>query len=589
MKALFLFLFLISTSLFSQEDLLAKEYFKNGEFEKALASYQALYKKTPNNNNYFVALIKSHQQLEQLDEAEALLKNQISRITYPALYVELGYNYQLKNDIEQANINYNKAISFVDDNPNYAFSIGKYFEDRSLLERAVATYEKAMSLKADLNFNSQLAKIYGEQGNVEKMFESYLNFIEFNDTYINSIKRAFNEFISEDSENESNQILKKILLKKIQHNPDLMWNELLSWLFIQQKDYKKAFAQEKAIFNRKPESLNRVEELAFIAVNDEEYDIAQEIFVYITETAQDPETQIAAHDNLLQIEAKTSNDLNSLEKKYLSLFDTFGRSLGTLNLQISYAHFLAFYVHEPQKASTFLKSSLGLPLTALEEGKVKLELADILVFEEKFNEALIYYSQIQRNLKNSTLSQEARYKVARTSYFKGDFKWAESQLKILKSSTSQLIANDALDLMLLITDNKFEDSTQTALKLYAKADLLAFQNKTDDAIQVLDQVLIEHKGTTIEDQALYKQGKLLESKNEFTKAETNYLNIITNYKDDLLADDAYFALAELYEKRLQQPEKAKEYYEQIIFNYEDSIYYVEARKKYRMLRGDAIN
>ena len=152
MKALFVLFFLISTSLYSQEDLLAKEYFKNGEFEKALASYQALHKKTPNNNNYFVALVKSHQQLEQFNEAEALLKEQISRITYPALYVELGYNYELKNNLEQANINYDKAISFIDANPNYAFSIGKYFEDRSLLERAVTTYEKAMGLKEDLNF-----------------------------------------------------------------------------------------------------------------------------------------------------------------------------------------------------------------------------------------------------------------------------------------------------------------------------------------------------------------------------------------------------------------------------------------------------
>lgn len=589
MKALFVLFFLISTSLYSQEDLLAKEYFKNGEFEKALASYQALHKKTPNNNNYFVALVKSHQQLEQFNEAEALLKEQISRITYPALYVELGYNYELKNNLEQANINYDKAISFIDANPNYAFSIGKYFEDRSLLERAVTTYEKAMGLKEDLNFNSQLARIYGEQGNVEKMFESYLNFIEFNDTYINSIKRAFNEFISEDSENESNQILKRILLKKIQQNPNLLWNELLSWLFIQQKDYKKAFIQEKAIFYRNPESLNRIEELAFIAVNDEAYDVAKEIFVYITETVQEADAQIEAYDNLLKIEVQTNQDVSKIENDYQQLLETYGLSNRTLNLQISFAHFVAFYKHEPEQASSFLKQSLDLPLSALEEGKIKLELADILVFEEKFNEALIYYSQIQRNLKNSTLSQEARFKVARTSYFKGDFNWAESQLKILKSSTSQLIANDALDLMLLITDNKFEDSTQAALKLYAKADLLAFQNRTDAAIQILDDVLIQHKGTTIEDQALYKQAKLLETKNEFAKAETNYLNIITNYKEDLLADDAYFALAELYEKQFQQPEKAKEYYEQIIFNYEDSIYFVDARKKYRMLRGDAIN
>ena len=380
----------MTTSLFSQEDLLAKEYFKNGEFEKALATYQALHKKTPNNNTYFIALIKSHQQLEQYNEAEILLQKQISRITYPALYVELGYNFQLKNNLEQANVNYDKAISFVDTNPNYAFSVGKYFEDRSLLERAVTTYEKAMELKADLNFNSQLARIYGEQGNVEKMFESYLNFMEFNDTYVNRIKQAFNQFISEDSENENNLILKKILLKKIQQKPDLLWNELLSWLFIQQKDYKKAFTQEKAIFNRKPESLDRINELGFIAENDKAYEIAKTIFTYITETAQDPEIQIEAYNNLLQIEVETNEDTNTIDKSYQELFETYGRSLRTLSLQISYAHFLAFYKHETANASKLLKKCLDLPLTDLQEGKVKLELADILVFEEKFNEALIY-------------------------------------------------------------------------------------------------------------------------------------------------------------------------------------------------------
>ena len=589
MRFLVLLFLLFSFSSFSQDDILAKEYYNSGEFEKALSYYEDLYKKTPNNNSYLVSLVKTHQQLEQLDSAENLLIEQIKRIRYPALYVELGYNYQLKNNTELANINFNKAIAYIDENVNFAFTVGRYFEDRSLLDQAIITYEKAMLIKPSLNFNSQLARIYGEQGNVEKMFESYLNFIDHNDTYINTIKRAFNEFITEDSENENNLMLKKILLKKMQQKPDVIWNELLSWLFIQQKDYKKAFIQEKAIFKRKPESLDRIYELAFIATNDEDYTIAKDIFTYLTETAQDLDTKIDAYYNLLQIEIKTQSDLKVIEDKYLELFNLYGIQNQTLNLQISYAHFLTFYKNESDKGVKFLKESLKLPLSPLQEGQVKLELGDILVAQEKFNEALINYTQIQRNLKNSTLSQEARFKVARTSYFKGDFDWAESQLKILKSSTSQLIANDALDLMLLIRDNKFEDSTQTALKLYAKADLLAFQNKPDAAIIVLDEILLNHKGESIEDQALFKQGKLFEEKLQYDKAEVNYNAIITNYKDDILADDAYFALAELYEYKLDQPQKAKDLYEQILFNHEDSIYFVDARKRYRILRGDAIN
>ncbi|WP_339611287.1 tetratricopeptide repeat protein [Xanthomarina sp.] len=577
--------------MFSQEDIVAAEYYKNGDFEKALLSYKKLYNKSPNNNTYLLQLVKSLQQLEKYQEAETLLLEQISRVNYPPLLIELGYNYQLQNNIINAETYYESALKTIDQNPNFVFVVGKAFEDRSLLDQAITAYEKAMVLKPDLNFNVQLARIYGDQGNVEKMFESYLNFVELNDSYINTIKRAFSEFISENSDNKNNVLLKRILLKKIQTDQNLLWNEMLSWLFVQQKDYNKAFTQEKAMFFRQPESLDRIEELAHIALADKAYQVALDIFTYLTETAQDLDTKLKAYYNLIEIKTQlaTKEEYNSILSEYKAVFDAYGTHTKTLFIQISYAHFLAFYKHEPNQAVSVLKQSLELPLNSFQEAGVKLELGDVLVLQEKFNEALIYYTQVQRNLKNSTLSQEARYKVAKTSYYKGDFKWAESQLKILKSSTSQLIANDALDLMLLITDNKYEDSTQTALKLYAKADLMAFQNQTDNAIELLDEILTNHKGKTIEDQALFKQAQLFEKNQEYHRAEANYQAIITNFSDDILADDAYFFLAELYRKKLNQPEKAKELYEKIVFNYQDSIYFVDARNNFRSLRGDAIN
>lgn len=577
--------------MFSQEDIVAAEYYKNGDFEKALLSYKKLYNKSPNNNTYLLQLVKSLQQLEKYQEAETLLLEQISRVNYPPLLIELGYNYQLQNNIINAETYYESALKTIDQNPNFVFVVGKAFEDRSLLDQAITAYEKAMVLKPDLNFNVQLARIYGDQGNVEKMFESYLNFVELNDSYINTIKRAFSEFISENSDNKNNVLLKRILLKKIQTDQNLLWNEMLSWLFVQQKDYNKAFTQEKAMFFRQPESLDRIEELAHIALADKAYQVALDIFTYLTETAQDLDTKLKAYYNLIEIKTQlaTKEEYNSILSEYKAIFDTYGTHTKTLFIQISYAHFLAFYKHEPNQSVSVLKQSLELPLNSFQEAGVKLELGDVLVLQEKFNEALIYYTQVQRNLKNSTLSQEARYKVAKTSYYKGDFKWAESQLKILKSSTSQLIANDALDLMLLITDNKYEDSTQTALKLYAKADLMAFQNQTDNAIELLDEILTNHKGKTIEDQALFKQAQLLEKNQEYHRAEANYQAIITNFSDDILADDAYFFLAELYRKKLNQPEKAQELYEKIVFNYQDSIYFVDARNNFRSLRGDAIN
>jgi tetratricopeptide (TPR) repeat protein len=591
MRLILILCLMMGVNVFSQEDALANDYFKNSDFEKALLEYKKLYAQSPSNINYITQIVAAHQQLEQYDESETFLLKLIERINYPAFYVELGFNYQLKNDLQKATENYNKALASLDTNVNNVFSVSRSFEGHALLTETIAAYEKAMVLKPDLNFKLQLAKIYGEQGNIEKMFINYIDFAKNNQNALNNIKRSINDFISENSANENNVLLRKILLKNLQQEPDLIWNDLLSWLFIQQKEFAKAFVQEKAIYTSIPESLHRIEELAQIAASENQNDIAKEIFVYIVNTSQDTETLLSAHYNLLQLETETSSKSNyrTINNQYLELFKKFGNVPETLSLQIAYGHFLAFYMNETDKAIAFLEETLKLSLTELEQAEVKLELGDILVLQEQFNKALIYYTQIQRNLKNSTISQEARFKVAKASYYKGDFKWAESQLKILKSSTSQLIANDALDLKLLISDNKYEDSLQVALKLYSKADLLAFQNRHDEAISLLSKILEEHKSDPIVAQALFKQAQLFEIKKEFVKAEVNYQNIIANYKDGILIDNAYFALGELYANHLNDTEKAKMQYEQILFNYQDSIYFVDARKKYRALRGDAIN
>ena len=583
--------FLCSSMVFAQSEQLAKSYYDKGMFEKALISYQKLYANNLGNSNYFFRIIEIHQQLEQLDEAEQLLLEKIQVTGNPHYFVELGYNFQLRNNEVKAREYYDLAKKGIEEKPVYAYYVARRFEEHALIDDAAQVYERAMELRPESNYNMQLARIYGEQGKVEKMFRSFLDFVEMNVTYVNYAKRSFSEYISENGDDENNKILRQVLLKKIQEQPNIMWNEMLSWLFIQQRDYRKAFAQEKAIYNRQKETLRGLIDLAVITMEENDTETSFEILDYLIENASDIETILESHKNKLELQTKLASpkDLKDIQESYLVLFDTYGLQAPTANLQLSYGHFIAFHLEQPDEAIEFLKSTLNNGLSKFQQAKIKLKLGDILVFQEKFNQALIYFSQIQESLKNSTLAQEARFKVAKTSYYKGDFRWAETQLKILKSSTSQLIANDALDLKLLISDNKWEDSTQTALKLYAKADLFAYQNKTVDAIALLDQILESHKTESIVDQALLQQARLYEAQKAYEKAEANYLQIIENYREDILADDAYFGLAELYVKYLNKPEKAQELYEQIIFNYADSIYFVEARKKYRALRGDAIN
>jgi tetratricopeptide (TPR) repeat protein len=447
-----------------------------------------------------------------------------------------------------------------------------------------------MELNPQLNANLQLARIYGEQGKLEQMFSKYIDLIETRPNYTSIAQNNFSLYVIEDPDNEANVILRRTLLKKLQQEPNLLYNELLSWLFIQQKDYKKAFAQEKAIYKRTEEDLSGITELAVITISEKAYEDAEEIVKFIIEKSPTSDGKLYGYQFLMKIRLETVEPKEYAEvgDQFEKLLNTYGRGNETYLLQIDYNHFLAFKANEIEKATNNLKTLTNKNLNSYQESRVKMELADILVLDEKFNRALIYYSQIQKKVKSDVLAQEARFKVAQTSYFKGDFEWAKAQVDVLRKSASQLIANDALELSLMIHDNTLEDSLQTALKKFAKADFLALQNKNTAAIQALDEILINHKGEKIEDEALLKQGKLFEKTNQYTKAEENYLKLIELYKEDILGDDAYYHLAKLYENQLENEQKAKEYYEQIIFNFADSIYFIEARKRFRMLRGDEI-
>ncbi|SNR27183.1 Tetratricopeptide repeat-containing protein [Maribacter sedimenticola] len=594
MRKIFFFIafFAMMGMAWSQDDFLAKQYFADGDFEKAVVFYEKLVEKNPRRTEYAQDLVSCYQQLERYIDAGDFLRNRLNeRNPYPTLLVDLGYNYALQELGKEATIYYDKALNIIQKNPNYGYAIGLRFQNYSLLDLAIQAFKKAMQLNPGLDYNYQLARIYGEQGKIEDMYNAYLNLVSEGKTSKSNILRSIDDFISENAEDPNNISFKKVLLDRAQKNPNILWNELLSWLFVQQKQFGSAFRQEKAIYKRiDGNSTMRMEGLGEQALEEQDFDVAKDIFEFIIDNTNDEVTQLNAELHLIDIALNDSKvNLDNVQNTYETLIDKYGYRPQTLQLQVAYAKFLTFKKNDPKPAETLLKNSLDLPLNTRGTAYIKLALGDILVFDKKFNEALIYFSQIQQKLKNDVLGQDARYKVAQTSFYKGDFDWALTQLKVLRGSTSQLIANDAMQLSLLISDNSLEDSTQTALKKYARADFLAYQNKTTEAITALNDILENHKGEKIEDDALFKQAQLLETKKKYEEAQFNYQKIITFYNKGILADDAHFALAELYRKEFKDNIKAREHYEQIIYNYQDSYYFPQARKNFRILRGDAIN
>ncbi len=573
---------------FGQNEQLAQNYFDTGAFEKALLGYQELLKSQPSNGIYFQRLIECYQQLEQYSLATTEITDRLTRYKQPSLLIELGYNYQLQKIPAKATPYYEAALEKIKETPSHVYSVAAVFEKKVLLEYALRAYEMASALDPQPRFNYQMGLLYGQLGQSDKMIEKFLEELYTNPQNSVLIQNQLSRFMANDIESQFNNQLRKALLVRAQQNQDLFWNQMLSWLYVQQKEYGKAFVQEKAIYKRLPETLTTIVSLGELAIEAKEHELATDIFQFILDVTTDLELQLQAHYFLMaiQIEQAPEKEQAQIATALEALLNQYGTSPNTLSLQLMQANFMAFKRNNPTQGKAILERALALPLNRFQVAETKMELADILLLENKFNQAILYYTQIQDELKNDVIGHEASLRAAKTSYYNADFDWALIQLKVLKTAATQLIANDALELYLLINDNTVADSTQTALQRFAKADFLVYQNRKAAALQAFQALIQDYPTELIAEATLLRLGMLLEEANDVSKALEVYQRLIDGFPDSIYRDEAYYFSAEIYFRKLQRPEKAKPLYEALLFNHQDSIFFIDARKKYRQIRGD---
>jgi tetratricopeptide (TPR) repeat protein len=589
MRSLLLFFScLFSFWVSAQNDQLALDYFEKGEFEKAVTLYEEIHTKQPTNLFFFEKLLHCYRQLQQFDKAENLIEKRKQKYNQPTMQIELGYNFQLQKQQDKANKYYQLALDEIQKEPNYAYQLGSNFEKKTLLDWALKAYELGQKFNPNLNFDYQMALLQGQMGNVELMIDKLFDYAYAKPEFVPTVQSFLSRFLMENSNESFPAYVKKTLLIRTQKTPDIFWNQFLSWFYVQQKEYDKAFVQERAIYKRNPESFYEIVTLAQMAIEDNQDETAKTILAFVLENTSDVGLQMQAHHFLMKmkIENATAKDYPQIQLELQELVKKFGVSPYSLKLQLLLANFEAFYRNQPKNAIEQLQKTLELPLNLREAAAVKMELADIMVYDEKFNQAILYYAQVEDNLKNDELAHEASMKMAKANYYKADFEWTLQQVKNLKQSSSLLIANDAIELFMLIQDNSVEDSTKTALTAFAKADLKLYQKKKEEALQAFLTILEKHKGESIQDITLLRIAQIYEQKKQFDLALNYYNKILTDHADGIFVDEALFFSAEIYRIELNQPEKAKPLYERMVLNHPDSIYFTNSRINYRILRGD---
>lgn len=590
-------LLIVPVFLSAQESKLAQQYFMSGEYEKAAALYDKLYQAGSNNDYYFNRYVDCLIALEDYKRCEEIIKTEIQKDPKAVqLYVTYGNLFEKQLNTTAADEQYRIAIKKLPADRYAITRLANAFTNLTKYDLSIETFQRgAELLKDDIIFSYNLGDLYRRKGDSKKMIENYLNSLNDNPGRLNSMQTIFQRYLSKEDFDE----LQAQLYDRIQENPETtQYPELLSWVFVQKKDYKNALRQARALDRQLEENGGRVYRLAGIAADDKDYDAAIAAYDYIiSEKGLASSFYIEAQRESLACKRNKIvegfdyklEELQALEKQYIVFLDEFGRNKTTAGIISELADLEAFYLNNLNQAIALLSEMIQYPgLNPNMKAEAKLSLADFYLMQGEIWEATLLYSQVDKDFKDDLLGHEARFRNAKLSYFAGDFQWAQTQFDVLKASTSKLIANDALDLSVFILDNLGLDTTEAALKLFSEADLLVFQNKFDQAFLKLDTLKKEFPGHSLEDDILYTKSKIYFKMLDFEKSAAMLQEIIDNYADGIRADNALYALGMLYENQLNDIEKAKTLYEKIFIEYSGSTFAVDARKRFRILRGDNI-
>lgn len=581
------------------DEKLAAEYMKNKEFEKAMVLYEKLYNEK-GTNFYYTYYIYCLIELQDYKTAlKVTRKQQRANPDRPRYHVDEGFIYTLTGDQKKAKKIFDDALENVEPVASQIRELANAFNYRGQTDYAIRTFLKGRKMIPDYPFNLDLARIYKRLENYEEMVREYLDLLEIDLDRMNLIKGRLQSALDDDTEGSLSEQIRKQLLTRVQKNPGkTFYSDMLIWYSVQQKDFELALLQAKSLDRRLQETGRRVFELAKLCLSNKAYDEAIDAYNYLLAKGKNSPHYLDARIGLLNARYLkvtnsfdyTRNDLELLENEYQKALTEFGQNTSTVPIMRYLAHLQAFYLDKIDTAINLLNKAVEMPaVSKVMQAECKIELADILLFAGKQWDATLLYSQVDYDFKNDPLGHLAKYKNARLSYFIGEFNWAKAQLDVLKAATSKLIANDAMDLSLLISDNIDMDSSYTALSYYANAELLAYRNKNDEALKVLDSIQTVALWHPLHDEVLFKKAEIYIDQGKFETADTLLSKVVEMYPEDILADNALMMRAELYDRQFGNISKAMELYEKLMMDYPGSLFVVEARKRFREMRGDMVN
>ena len=576
------------------DDLIkANGLYNEKNYTEAVLIYERLYKKKSSRvyNSYLDCLIK----LSKIDSAIKLVKSYYKKFgKNPSILIDLGELYILQGNEDLAKNEFEKVIDEIQKKPNFIASSASKFYKKNIYDFALKAYKLAKENNPNKNYSFQISNIYSQMGQVENMYKELLDLLITSPSYLQTCKVKFSRTINDNPNNENNILLKKNIIRKIQKNENEELNDLLVWIYLQEKNFSDALSRLISLDKRFEFYDHKIFELGEIAKSNKELKIAEEAFSYLSKNKQYGIYYEESIIKLINIKyekfkkstVKTNNEIKEIISEYEKIINLLGQNNETIMTIIDMSHIISFYENDKSRAKNILLPLIeNKNISSLNIAYIKLKLGDIFLSEGEKWDAILFYSQVEKEFKNDIIGQEAKLKKIKVDYYNGDFNWAQAQLDVLKKSTSKLVSNNSIELSLLITDNLNLDTTTTALEMFAQADLLIYQNNFEEAINLFNQIELKFPDHSLIDEILFKKALINIEVKKFNKALLFLEEICKRYGiDSIFYDDALFKQGDILETIYLDKDKAKSKYEKILLEQPGSIFLAEARKRYRKLR-----
>lgn len=578
------------------DDALAYQYYQQGQYQEAAVLLEKLFNRTK-SDGYFEMYLNSLLKLKKFEEAEKTVKKLIRQDDKNLQYsIALARIYQEKGQTELANKMYLQAVNNLPADEFKIREVANYFYNFLNYDLAIATFLQGRKILNNSKlFSYEVLSIYRFKKDKNMLIQEYINVLP---EMPQMLPQAESVLASVFESNADYQILQGALLKKIQKEPETeVYTQLLIWQYLQQQEYELALRQLIAQDKRLKTDGAILFNTANTFLANQAYPTAIKAFEYLVAKGKENQFYLPAKISLINTKYELviagkydQKAITDLAAEYQSILDEYGKTPQTIFALKKWANLQAYYLNDLDKAEKGLETALTVPgIPASEIGQIKLDLGDIYILTKQPWEAILVYEQVAKDFENQPIGNEARYRTARLSFYQGNFAYAKSQADVLKVATSQLIANDALNLSLLISDNTQSKVDSNALKMYADAEMLQFRNLPAKALVKLDSIAIAFPGNGLADAILMIKSKIYLKINAVDLAIAALKAIIEKQNSNSIwTDDALFTLADIYEKNGKDIEQAKLLYQKLINDYPGSMFSTEARKRFRKLRGDNI-